>query len=87
MNIDIDVLSRFIEISVGVASSIFFFIVMVYRLSYKVCDLADRFKEHNKFVKEFKKSFDDFKFITSQQIAEIKLTINSIEKKIDNHIF
>ena len=82
MNIDINIVSRFIELIFGISTSIFLFIIMVYRLSYRLNDLVDRFKEQNEFVKDFKENFDSFKLCTAEQLAQIKVTVASIEKKL-----
>ena len=71
-----DIISRVIELIFGMASAIFFFIIMVYRLSYRLADLSDRFKEQNEFIREFKKDFDNFKVHTSEQFAEINVKLD-----------
>lgn len=80
MNIDIDLVSRIIELIFGMATTIFLFVIMVYRLSYRLNDLSEKFKENNQFIREFKTNFENFKLSTSEQLAEIKVTVSSIEK-------
>lgn len=80
MNFDFNVVTRIIELIFGMASAIFLFIIMVYRLSYRIGDLTDKFKEQNEFIRDFKKNFEDFKLYTSEQLAQIKVTVSSIEK-------
>lgn len=84
MNVDVDILTRVIELIFGIATSIFLFIIMVYRLSYRMNDLVERFKEQNDFIKDFKNNFDNFKLHTYEQLAEIKVTVSSIEKKLED---
>jgi len=80
MNVNIDLAIRIIELLFGMASTIFLFVIMVYRLSFRLNDVTEKFKENIEFIKEFKKNFDDFKLSTSEQLAEIKVTVSSIEK-------
>ena len=59
MSLDFDIVTRVIELIFGMATTIVLFVIMVYRLSYRLNDLSERFKENNDFIKEFKKNFGE----------------------------
>lgn len=84
MTFNFDMITRIIELIFGISSAIFLFIIMVYRLSYRLSDLSERFKEQNDFIRDFKKNFEDFKLSTSEQLAQIKMAVASIEKNVRN---
>lgn len=81
MDIDIDLISRIIELLIGMGTTIFLFVIMVYRLSYRLNDLSEKFKENSEYMKEFKNNFDNFKLSASEQLAEIKVTV------VENNFF